>query len=77
MTLYLDGYIFQKTWVDWKKEHLTSRLAADFTGWKNDDDKFNAQLEKVIKALRADSSRHSGPATADPRARERPPEPRV
>jgi uncharacterized protein YjbI with pentapeptide repeats len=64
--LNLDGYMFQKTWVDWKKEHLTSRLAADFTGWKNDDDKFNAQLERVIKALRA-----------DPRARERPPEAKI
>jgi hypothetical protein len=58
--------MFQKTWADWNQEHLTSRLAADFTGWKNDDDKFNAQLEKVIKALRADG-----------RARERPPKPRL
>jgi hypothetical protein len=61
--LNLDGFMFHATWTDWKQEHLTSRLAADFTGWKNDDDKFNAQLERVIKALRADG-----------RARERAPE---
>jgi hypothetical protein len=64
--LNLDGFMFQKTWTDWKKEHLTSRLAADFTEWRNDDDEFNAQLEQVIKALRADG-----------RARERAPKPKL
>ena len=58
--LNLDGQMFKPDWHDWKKETLTSRLAADFTGWKNDDDKFNRELEKVIKALRADA-RPPGP----------------
>jgi hypothetical protein len=46
----------RKTKRDWKEQHLTTRLAADFTSWKNDDDKFNEQLERVIKALRADGA---------------------
>jgi hypothetical protein len=38
-----------------------SRLAADFTGWKNDDDKFNVQLEKVTP-----SAPTTAPASARP-----------
>jgi len=37
----LDGHLFNPAWQDWKKQHLTTRLAADFTAWKIDDDKFN------------------------------------
>jgi hypothetical protein len=64
--LNLDGYMFKPEWQDWKKDILISRSAPDFTGWKNDDEKFNEQIENVIKALRADG-----------KARVPPPKPRL
>ena len=62
--LNLDSYMFKKDWSDWKQQHLTTRMAPDFTGWDTDNAKFETQLESVIKALRTG-------------ARERPPEPRL
>jgi uncharacterized protein YjbI with pentapeptide repeats len=64
--LNLDGHLLKPDWQDWKKQHLTARLAADFTGWENDNAKFEAQFERVVKALRADAG-----------AREQPPRPRL
>jgi hypothetical protein len=52
--LNLDGFLFSAQYQSGKKAEIVSRVAADFTAWKIDDDKFNAQLEKVIQALRAD-----------------------
>ena len=40
----------------WEEQHLTTRLAADFTGWTQDNARFEVQLERVIKALRADDT---------------------
>ena len=46
-----DGYLFDG-WDGPKAELVRSRLAADFTGWKTDNDKFEAAFERVIEALK-------------------------
>lgn len=50
--LNLDGFLFE--WTNGKAQQVKSRLAADFTGWETDNTKFDRELEKVVKALRAD-----------------------
>lgn len=51
--LNLDDYLLQG-WKSGKSGILRSRLAADFTGWEHNNAKFEEQLERVVKALRAD-----------------------
>jgi len=64
--LNLDGFLFSKKYQSGKKAEITSRVAAEFTGWDKDNAKFEAQLEKVIQALRTGTA-----------ARETPPKPRL
>jgi hypothetical protein len=52
--LDLDGCIFSGHWKSGKEEQVKSRVVSDFTGWEQDDEKFNAEIERLIKALRAD-----------------------
>jgi len=48
--LDLDGYLFR--WDGSHAASLRKRLAADFTGWETDNDKFDAEFKKLLKALR-------------------------
>ena len=61
--LDLDGYIFTDGWQSGKKDQVLSRLAADFK--VRDDDKFEAELEMVVRALRTDEGGREAPP--DPR----------
>jgi hypothetical protein len=62
--LNIDGYFFQ--WNSGKASVLKERLAGDFTGWEHDNAKFEAEFEKVVRALRTDEG-----------GREKPPNPRL
>jgi hypothetical protein len=47
--------MFRKDCQSGKKDEVTARLAADFTGWENDNAKFEEQFERVVAALMAGS----------------------
>lgn len=59
--LNLDGYLFGEEWESGKSTQIKSRLAADFTGWEHNNQKFEEQFEKLVKALRIDGGREQPP----------------
>jgi len=59
--LDLDGYMFTDDWRSGKKRQIMSRIAADFTGWEQDNDKFELEFEMVVKALRTEGAREKPP----------------
>lgn len=59
--LNLDGYLFSGDWKNAKAAQVTSRLAADFTGWEHDNTKFENEFERIVKALRADDGAREAP----------------
>jgi hypothetical protein len=50
----MDGYLFMDVWKSGYRAQLRRRLAADFTGWVTDTEKFDRAIENVIRALRSD-----------------------
>jgi hypothetical protein len=53
--LNLDGYMLTDEWkLGVLANEIRGRVAADFRDWQADDAKFNDQVNRVIKALRAD-----------------------
>ena len=59
--LNLDGYLFSDEWKSGLRTEIKSRLAADFTGWETDNNKFETEFERLIKAWRAEVGGRESP----------------
>jgi uncharacterized protein YjbI with pentapeptide repeats len=55
--LNLDGYLFSSEWNSGYRHQIRRRVAADFTAWNTDPDKFEHEMENLICALVADDRR--------------------
>jgi hypothetical protein len=61
--LNLDGYMFSDEWTGGKRQQIKERLAADFTGWEKDNDTFEEQFKRVVKALQTEGAREQAPVS--------------
>lgn len=60
--LNLDGYMFSEEYKNHPRaSQFETTLAGDFVGWKNDMDKFNREVQRVIKALQTDGGLEDPP----------------
>lgn len=64
MPLNLDGYLFSDKWNSGYRAQIRRRLAADFTQSATDWIKFDAEMESLIRALRADEGAREKPPKA-------------
>jgi TIR domain len=62
--LDLDRFRFSADYQSGKKAEITNRVAANFVGWEKDHALFDRELEKVIRALRADEGGREKPPPA-------------
>jgi hypothetical protein len=60
--LNLDGYMFTDEWdLGVLANEIKSRVAANFQGWEANKQSFDIQVDRVIKALRADEGAREKP----------------
>jgi hypothetical protein len=62
--LNLDNHLFTDLWQSGKRTEVRSRIAANFTGWQTDNDRFEAAFERVLEALRSDDYVREAPPTS-------------
>ncbi|VUX55019.1 Pentapeptide repeat family protein (fragment) [uncultured Woeseiaceae bacterium] len=61
--LNLDEYFLSDKWGSGKASIVQSRLAADFTGWEKDNDKFESAFGALVKALTTNDQGRQPPPT--------------
>lgn len=59
--LDLDGYLFSDDCENAYQSQIQSRNAGRFQGWESSNDLFEEELDKVVRALRADAGRKPPP----------------